>query len=225
MKIKSEKEALQMFCGKEEGLYRELYKQPYANEADNMKIIATDGKAMLIVDKSLTKCKYKTISQAIPTFTGGAVNIEIEFSTIDKAYEKLEFEKEMVSKDGGTKECEDCEGTGHVDFEFESIDGELYYIEEDCPVCDGTGEREGYELVETGRQVPCDNQCYLIGGVYFREDIITRVVSALRLMGFERITWTLYNKNGANKFKVCEGIDLYLMPTYCEGGNYVEIIL
>ena len=54
MKLKNEKEALQMFCDNENGL-RPLMTKPFKNERDEGRVWATDGHVLLIVDPKLTR--------------------------------------------------------------------------------------------------------------------------------------------------------------------------
>jgi len=44
---------------------------------------------------------------------------------------------------GRITECNDCDGTGHVDYTFEASNGETYEENHDCPVCDGSGKTNG----------------------------------------------------------------------------------
>ena len=62
MKIKNEKEALQMFC-EEENDYRDKFKKPFVNEKDGGRIWATNGHILLMDDPKLTRCKYTEFSQ------------------------------------------------------------------------------------------------------------------------------------------------------------------
>ena len=45
MKLKNEKKALQMFC--EEDAWRDVYKEPFINEADNGRLMAAEGHIMI----------------------------------------------------------------------------------------------------------------------------------------------------------------------------------
>ena len=77
MKLKNEKEALQMFCDKEDGL-RPLMTKPFKNERDEGRVWATDGHVLLIVDPKLTRCKYETGRLGLPTFNDD--NCDMDFS-------------------------------------------------------------------------------------------------------------------------------------------------
>ena len=53
MKLKNERKVLQMFC--DEDSWRDTFQHPWVNELDEGRVWATDGHALLIVDRHLTR--------------------------------------------------------------------------------------------------------------------------------------------------------------------------
>ena len=209
MKIKNEKKALQMFC-EEKG---KAFDKPFINDKDNGRLLASDRKMMLLVKPELLQEAYDSGSQRLPNFEQGEnSDIPITFANIDNAFTKFKLIPEKISKDGQPKECPECNGEGTVEYYYEADNGRTYYKEEDCPVCHGDGLRDDYELIETGRMVLPDQCYYQIKGVNFGAELINRAVEALRLMGFDSMTLKEIHPKNGNKFFICEGIELWIMP-------------
>lgn len=225
MKIKNEKKALQMFCSKDTVLHQKLAR-PFINELYDGKVIATDCYLLLIVDPKLLRCKYETDQQQIPRMSCKRICVPIDFKAVDEAYEQLEKIPEEVSEDGEPKECPECAGSGTVDWEYIDSHGSTHYKDATCPICDGTGEREDYVPVKTGRMILPEYSAFLMGQTYFNANFVMRAVEALRLMGFESMTWVGDSVNGMNRFNVCDGVDLVIMPVLANNlSQCVEIKL
>lgn len=222
MKIKNEKKALQMFCSDDE-YYRKKLTRQFIIESCDDKVVATDGYIMLIVDRKLLRCKYETDKLNIPQQSCESISIPISFAAIDDAYNQLELVPEEVSEDGKDKDCPECLGEGKVEFEYNAENGETYYHECDCPICEGTGIREDYVPVKTGRMLVPEGSVFIMHRTYFDARRVWKVVEALRLMGFEQMTWVYEDEEGANFFDVCDGMQLVLMPMVSPGSFKQEI--
>ena len=137
MKIKKEKQALQMFC--DNNALRETYNSPFFNEADNGRLMATEGHMLIIVDPKLLRGKYKKFSQRLPDFDFNRcdTNITVPFAAIEDAYNKFELIPEKVTRDGQSSECPECDGSGQVEYEYTDSNGDTHYKECDCPICMG----------------------------------------------------------------------------------------
>ena len=219
MKLKNEKKALQMFC--DDDSYREIYRQPVINDKDNGRVMASDGYIMALVDPKLLRCKYKHMEQRLPNydFERSDFAVCVDFANFDKAYNQFALIPEKVSKDGRPKECPECGGSGTVEYEYIDSDGNAHYKDCDCPICDGTGERDDYELVETGRMILPKNCTFQLGDQIIDAYYMTRVVTALRLMGFERMKWKS-KQFGANIFEVCDGFTVLIMSRTEKGDSH-----
>ena len=223
MKIKNEKKALQMFCSDDSFLHKKLTR-PFINSVYDGKVIAADSYVMLIVDKKLLRCKYETDSQEIPRQRSyKPISIPISFAAIDDAYNQLELEPEEVSEDGMNKDCPECLGEGKVEFEYNAENGQTYYHHCNCPICDGTGIREDYVPVKTGRMLIPFGAVFIMHHTIFDARLVWKVVEALRLMGFEQMTWVCEDERGANFFDVCDGMQLVMMPM-ANTGNFKQEI-
>lgn len=211
MKIKNEKKVLQMFCSVDSVLHEELT-SPFLNESYGGKVMATDGYVLLIVDRKLLRCKYQTYNLKIPSQSYEHINRLVSFSAVDEAYNQIALEAEMEAADGKEKECPECNGTGTVDWEYTDWEGEIHYHEFDCPICDGSGEREDYVPVPTGRMLIPYGTAFVMHHTYFDANRVWKAVTALRQMGFESMTWVGESPQGMNWFEVCDGLTLVIMP-------------
>lgn len=211
MKIKNEKKALQMFCSADTHFRKQLTR-PFINSAYDGKVIATDCSVLLIADRKLLRLKYETDSLVIPHQSYKPVSITISFKAIDEAYNQLELVPEEVSEDGLDKECPECDGEGQVEFEYNATDNQTYYHYCKCPICDGTGIRNDYVPIKTGRMLVPVGSVFIMHHTYFDARRVWKVVEALRLMGFEQMTWVGESTTGMNWFDVCDGLQLVLMP-------------
>lgn len=230
MKIKNEKKALKMFCAEGDFTRKDIQK-PYLINDGGRKVIATNAKVMIVVDAKLTRCSYTVASglnrKYVPSIIAGdKQNIDkyIDFTVLDEAYNKFPLKKEVVSKDGLPETCPECDGTGRVEYEYRDLDGKMHYHETFCPVCNGCGKRNGYEMVETGKMILPDYAVLQFGEVKFDAEMIFKCVEGLRMMGFQGMTWKLSQIIGPSVFSVCDGVTLIIMPLYgCEKEVIVEI--
>ena len=196
---------------------------PFINSVYDGKVIATDGYVLLIVDKKLLRCKYETDSLKIPHQGYKPISIPISFAAIDDAYNQLDLVPEEVSEDGKDKDCPECLGEGKVEFEYNAENGETYYHDCDCPICEGTGIREDYVPVKTGRMLVPEGSVFIMHRTFFDARRVWKAVEALRLMGFEQMTWVGESETGMNWFEVCDGMQLVLMPM-ANTGNFKQEI-
>lgn len=207
MKIKNEKEALQMFC-EEENDYRDKFKKPFVNEKDGGRIWATNGYILLMVDPKLTRCKYTAFSQN--RLNVGEVNTDrqIKFSEIDKAYMKFKLVEEVKSETGDDIECKDCDGEGEVEYSYHARNGRTYYETHECPICQGTGVVPDCKMIPTGKMLLPRYTYYKFGEATFDAATVMQAVKGLRKMGFESMTHRVSSERGINLFSVAEGIEL-----------------
>lgn len=213
MKIKNERKSLQVFCDKDEGEgFFELYKRPYFNEADGGRLIATDGIVVLIADQKLLRGKYPSISQRLPDFFSNYdMEVGVTFDAVESAMNKFTLIPEKVSRDCGSSECPECDGTGKVEWEYTDKDGHTHYREEECPVCCGTGEREEFEWVETGRMLLPEHAVFNLCGSLLKASRLMECVEAFRKMGFGKMVLRKQNAHGENVFEVCDGMMFVMM--------------
>lgn len=222
MKIKNEKKALRMFCN--ESSFAERYRNPFINDMDNGRLVATDGYVMVLIDPKLIRCKYPHIEQRLPNldYLRNDIGQTIRFADIEAAFNLFPLIPEKVTKDGKPCECPECDGTGRVEYMYEDTAWHEHYIDGECPICHGTGMRDDFELVETGRMLLPESCTFGLEDQIFDARLMMRVVEGLRLMGYDSMTWK--SKQGfANTFSACDGITVAVMTVLDEEEHHQRI--
>lgn len=222
MKIKNEKEALRMFCN--ENSFVERYRNPFINDRDNGRLMATDGLIMVLINPKLLRCKYPHFWQRLPILDYGRNDIgqTIRLADIEAAFNLFPLIPEKVGKDGKSCDCPECHGTGSVEYMYEDSNWHEHYISDVCPICHGTGMRDDFELVETGRMLLPESCTFGLEDQIFDARLMMRVVEGLRLMGYDSMTWKS-KQSHANIFSVCDGITVAVM-TVSEMGEHHQRI-
>lgn len=216
MKIKNEKEVLQAFCENDDEL-RPVLNSPFLCEPTG-EVRASDGHIMLMVDPKLLRRKYAASDfGAKLTIPRQNSNTIVKLDDIEEVFNQFEPVPEMIEEDGDECECPACEGEGTVQWEFTDPDGKTYYMDEDCPVCYGTGETVEHHKVPTGRMLPPMDAMFVIDGVRFSAYYMMKAVNGLRLLGYEELRHIATSKDRANLFAVQEGIRLLVMPCIGDG--------
>ncbi|MDB2426201.1 excinuclease ABC subunit UvrA, partial [bacterium] len=105
----------------------------------------------VLVDRLLIQEKFKqrladSIDKSI-SLSDGLVRVEFESGesksySIYKAcpqcgYSYLELEPRMFSFNNPRGACEECNGVGSIEYEYEQEDGEIEFVDEVCEVCNG----------------------------------------------------------------------------------------
>jgi hypothetical protein len=92
---------------------------------------------------------------------------------------QVEKEEEVICTDDDT--CQECDGDGQVEWEYESkVSSRSYELTEDCPVCKGDGIK-GYWR-KTGKMVVNQHQKIKIGLSHFSAPIVARMIKAMELL-------------------------------------------
>ena len=220
MKLKNEKEALQMFCADKDCI-REWWEKPFVNPWDENRIWATDSHIFIRVDNNLTGGKYESHEQFLPQLDGEECDITIPISAIEEAMKELPMIAETRIEKGDEIECPECDGTGEVTWTYEDEEGNEYELDADCPVCEGTGRTDEEKEVPTGRMIPEKNTSIVIAGIMFEAKFIKNVIDGLRLLGFDSIRQVHRTQDGANVFEVTAGVEVWIAPMF-ENADWSE---
>ena len=149
----------------------------------------------------------------------------IKFSDIDAAYDKAEKYPEAITvPTGEIIECEDCNGTGEVTWEYEDLDGNTHDLIDTCPVCDGDGTVVEKTVKLTGKMLVKPDQLFKLHNTFFNIDNMMRVVDGLKKLGFTKFVRLNEGLCGASLFEVAEGVTLLLMPIIGDGNTARKII-
>lgn len=226
MKKKFTKEDLLPFCADPENeLLRKWMQEPWVNEKTG-DVWASEGHYSLILKRSLVSGRLRKYHY------GNNVNIPqadmhatIEFSDIDAAYDKAEKYPEAITvPTGKIIECEDCNGTGEVTWEYEDLDGYTHDLIDTCPVCDGDGTVVEKTVKLTGKMLVKPDQLFKLHNTFFNIDNMMRVVDGLKKLGFTKFVRLNEGLCEASLFEVAEGVTLLLMPIIGDGNTARKII-
>ena len=106
--------------------------------------------------------------------------------------------------------CEDCDGFGTVEFEyFSSTTRQTYESEQECPVCEGDGSKQGDKIGEEA----CYKSCIIkLQNAAFRSDIFKCIIDVCKF--YSESVFQLVSESDKHKghlFKVNEAYVL-IMP-------------
>lgn len=201
MNIENLNEAMKLFIGDEEN--REYLKQAF-KQGDSQ--YATDATALIkiplsVIDLQLQEQDKPNCINIIPN---DEIHNEIIVSNI--LYDvKVEMVDEQIEK---RQKCIDCNGGGEVKYEY-SASRETFYLEAECPICEGDGE--SIQWVDSGKLIPDQNQKIKLGKTTFTRFQLERLIKTCELLECEKIIQTVQNKRGANKFILGE-VTVIIMP-------------
>ena len=163
-RINNEQELFELFCDPHS---ESAFKQKPYYETRRKKVFATDGRILIMMNPSMLPESYEEIEKpVIYTVFRGFMEGYLTFETLKKVLASFEMEEEQVLIEG-TEECEECEGSGEVEWTYTDLENNTYELTSDCPVCDGEGETEGV-FENTGFMMPTEDSTVRIGKSFFR---------------------------------------------------------
>ena len=174
-----EQKLLGLFCSKEYIIDKPLLK-------DN-KVFATNGKIAIYVNAEVCQCEYKRTEQFNIELPPVEQEREIPLLNLQKAYDSLP-KVEQVEYD--MEDCNECDGTGTVEWKYIDKKGETHHKDFDCPACDGYGF-----LKRNIRKVygPEKSAVIKLDGFFLLHKQIKAIIDTLFLLGKDHIT--LLSKN------------------------------
>lgn len=180
-------------------------------------VYATDSYALIAVPESMVEGEYSVdeiFSVLLSTFDKNRNHVVTMQMLLD-AEGNLPLTDEMTE---GIK-CEECGGTGEVEWEYYDSSGELHKVDFECPICCGSGMEE--ERRPTGRKIP--DKYALLGfcGISLAYKQVRRMEVAMELMGIDEVTLVSATEKGV-LFSTENGI-LFLIAIVAKEPNY-EVI-
>lgn len=111
--------------------------------------------------------------------------------------------------------CEDCDGLGKVEFEyFSPIEKDFYYLDHECPVCNGSKIKEGDKIGEEACYKPF---VFKIKNATFNSEIFKCIIDVCEF--YSESVFHLVSKSNKHKehlFKVNEAYVLIMPFVYDE---------
>lgn len=219
-KISNEQKLFELFCNDDTCI--DAYQEPFLrlghNEvwAANM-YMAVAVKAELVSEKYRKK-KIKDLSLGTPC------NMTVTLEDIKDALDKLPLVEDEEIED---VECEECDGSGEVEYEYVDKGGATHNVTADCPICFGTGYVDGAPK-KTGEMIADFSTPIKLGEAYFMGYRLDILAQAMELLGLETLTMTHHGGYGIWKGRACElqadGVRFFLAPVLVDDApNVIEI--
>lgn len=207
MKIKNEAELLSMFCDKNE--FRELLRTPFFNTRNN-EVWSTDGHALIRIKPERLVSEYPKGELTLPALEFPCKK-KVTIEALNKALNECpKVDEEIVIQDA--VECQECDGSGEVYWEYTDNTGHTHEHLDECPVCDGTGEIEHAKIKKTGKKVLKAKAVINVGNAYFFANNLYRLKFAMDFLGITSAD-LIYNPDmWANEFILDDDIHIMLTP-------------
>ena len=197
MKIKNEAELLSMFCDKNE--FRKLLRAPFLNTKYN-EVWAATGHVIIRIKPERLVNEYPKDELTLPN-QECPCRKKVTIEAIEEALKKCpQVDEEIVVQDA--IECDECNGEGKVYWEYLADNGRTYDYLHDCPICDGTGEREPGIIRKTGKQVADDEAIIRVGNAYILAMHIRKLKSAMEYLNTASVEMIFNPEKKMNEFAV-----------------------
>ena len=207
MKIKNEAELLNKFCDKTH--IKAILTEPFFNTNHN-EVWSSDGIVLIRINPKVLTNEYPKKKLGTPELECPC-NKKITLEAVNQALDECpKIDEEIVIQD--VVECEDCNGSGYVTWEYMDIHGHTHEYEYDCPVCDGTGEIEPEITKKTGKQIADENAVINIGNAYFMAMVINKLKFAMDFLRITSVKLTHNSNRAANEFVLNDDIRIIIMP-------------
>lgn len=203
---------LKLFCNSES--HNKYFQEPFLEQGF---VCATEAHTMIILNRDCvevdhqinmsTKNYLNTVKEQEETLDQQIDQISV-FS-LNEALQKIDVDH------GDLHRCKDCGGSGTVDFEYVSTNGQTYSVNDTCPVCQGDGINENYvyspyhdgwfDKTETAIQIK---------DVLFNPKYIGLVSIVMKQFGCDSCTFKYKDNSHITVFDVADGVKIYVMPIF-----------
>lgn len=189
----------------------EQYRHPFFNERTGQ-VWATNGHVLLSVAPHRLSGDYPTMRLGDPDmFTVHSCDMTVTMSMLADTLASVPQIKEKVEV-GPAIECEECEGTGEVQWEYQDGALRIHYKDDACPVCDGRGVLHEAVYKETGRVVPDPEARIEAGNAIVLARDVQKLVSVMKFFGADSVNLVRSDDAIATKWVIDEDIFVVIMP-------------
>lgn len=207
-----EQKLLGLFCSKGSLSAMPLLK-------DN-KVFATDCHKAIYINAEVCQGEYEKTEKFDMKFPPVAEQeLNIPLLSLQKAYDSL---PKLEDEEYDMEDCEECNGTGSVEWEYLDKKGNTHYKEFDCPSCDGFGFfkrniRKCYK--------PEWDAVIKLDGFFINNNHIKSIIDTLFLLGKDHITLLSKAKEDSvvwAYFRIDENITIVISPYLNYDEEYVD---
>ena len=205
MKIKHEAELLNKFC--DVFHVKPLLRTPFLNTEYN-EVWSTDGRVFIGINPEILTKEYPKGEHPFPKLEFPCEKT-ITIEALNKAFNSCPMvDEEVVVEDA--VECEECDGSGTVYWEYTDNHGNTHERLMDCPICDGTGEMEHEKTKKTGKKVIADDAVIMVGDAYIFAKYLQTLKQAMDFLNIASVKMTNNSPEGANEFVVNDDIRIII---------------
>lgn len=208
-KIKNEDKLLDLFTGFD--LVREFMSIPFLHPTYN-EVWATDGYVIIRIPPERLNKQYEPTDGCerlkLPTVEHPCFK-SCTLAAIKQALGACSLVDEVETEEYEEK-CEECDGTGLVEWEYTDGKMKTHCHNFDCPICGGDGVIRHEKETKTGKKVPDENAIIQIGAALFHHDVLQIVAEALKILGADTVNVTANTPYGMTEFEY-DGIKIGFM--------------
>lgn len=171
-------------------------------------IYATDTYKIIRIEKSKCNLEYETherqpkdYSQLFPT---PKCSLTLDVAKTLQEIANLPYAETIRFKDKECK-CKECNGSGEVEWNYTSDDGDEYFNDFDCPVCDGSGYIKTKRIYRNERNIA-------INGISFQIEHLVVALESIKELGYNKATITQLELAKAMRIDVEPGVEILIMP-------------
>lgn len=183
--------------------WHEGVKKPFYREGF---VYATNRTIMVRVPYRDLERLYDTVEKPknLPKFPEPTCDIELPISMLVETLKSIpKCEERRV--EGKAAECDECEGSGEVEWTYEDSDGEEHQKNFDCPICNGYGKVKTKNFYREWRYTS-------INGVAFRNNELIIMAQAAHDLGLDSIKIShLPESCSPARFQLQHNIDIIIM--------------
>lgn len=199
--MKDEEKFLNRFVNTLE--WPESIKKPFYREGF---VYATNRTIMVRVPYNDLKRVYEPAESPknLPQFPESTCDIELPISVLVETFKSIpQCEERRV--EGKAAECDECEGSGEVEWTYEDSDGEEHQKYFDCPICNGDGKVKTKKFYREWLYTS-------INGVPFRNNELIIMAEAAHDLGLDSIKILHLPKScSPARFQLEPNIDIIIM--------------
>ena len=207
MKIKNEAELLDKFCDKTH--IKEILTEPFFNTNYN-EVWSSDGVVLIRINPKALTNEYPKKKLGFPKLESPCEKT-ITIESLNKAFNSCPMvDEEIIVEDA--VECEDCDGSGTVYWEYTDNHGNTHERLMDCPICNGEGEIEPCKTKKTGKKIIAEDTVVEVRNAHFFANQLRLLKTAMEYLNADTVKMTHNDPKGANEFIISKDIRIIIMP-------------
>lgn len=207
MIIKNEAELLNKFCNVFH--VKPLLRTPFLNTKYN-EVWSTDGRVLIGVNPEILAKEYPKEEHPFPPLEFPCKKT-ITIEALNKAFDSCPMiGEEFIVEDG--VECDECDGSGAVYWEYKDNHGNTHERLMDCPICNGEGEIEPCKTKKTGENIIAEDIVVEVRNAHIFAKQLQLLKIAMEFLNVDTVKMTHNDPNGANEFVINNDIRIIIMP-------------